>query len=106
MTKIEWSSLICDPKNPERISLHRVRKLSTILMAWLGISVALLATLVEVLGKVAVPANMVMIVVAACVLPITGGQVSDAVFGKLRSAKIQEGRAPGRRSSDAQEPPP
>lgn len=103
MPRIQWSTLICDTDkgvSTGRISLHRVRKLSTIVAFWGGVAVALVATLVEVLTGEGVPTSMVLILVGALIAPIMGGQVSDAIFGKNQSAKIQEGRAPGRRSSD------
>lgn len=104
MAKIQWSTLICDTdaegQSTGRISLHRVRKLLALVAFVFGISVAVLATLIEVLTQVSVPVTMVGMLMGACVVPITGGQISDAIFGSRVSKKIQAGEATGRRSSD------
>jgi hypothetical protein len=96
---IKWETLITEGDG--KISLHRLRKLVTIILAVLGGAVVLLAAAVEALTDLDVPADILLIVVGALVAPITGGQISDGIFGKFQSAKIQEGRAPGRRASDA-----
>lgn len=100
MTKIQWSSLICDPESPGRVSLHRLRKFLALVAFVFGLAVALLATVLEVVGNVDVPKEMVLILVSVCVVPITGGQISDAIFGTRLGAKIQAGEATGRRSAD------
>ncbi len=99
MAKIEWSTLICDAGSG-RISLHRVRKLLALVAFVFGIAVAVIATLLEVFTGVSVPITMVGMLLTVCVVPITGGQISDAIFGLRQSKKIQAGQAPGRRGSD------
>ena len=98
---IKWDTLITEPQEGGRISLHRLRKFSTIVAFWCGCLVAIVATLVEVLGGVEVPTSMILITVGALVAPIMGGQVSDAIFGTRLSKKIQAGEAPGRRARDS-----
>ena len=99
MAKIEWSTLICDP-GTGRISLHRLRKLLALVAFVFGIAVAVIATLLEVFTGVSVPVTMVGMLLTVCVVPITGGQISDAILATRISSKIQAGQAPGRRGSD------
>ena len=99
MAKIEWSTLICDAGSG-RISLHRVRKLLALVAFVFGVAVAVIATLIEVFTGASVPVTMVGMLLTVCVVPITGGQISDAIFGTRLSKKIQAGQAVGRRPSD------
>ncbi len=104
MPEIQWSTLICDTdekgQSTGRISLHRLRKLLALVAFLFGVGVAVIATLLEVFTGVSVPITMVGMLLGVCVVPITGGQISDAVFGSRISGKIQAGEAPGRRGSD------
>jgi flagellar biosynthesis protein FliQ len=95
---IKWETLITDGEG--KISLHRLRKFLALVAFVFGLAVALLAAVLEVTTNVDIPKEMVLILVSVCIVPITGGQISDAIFGTRLSGKIKEGRAPGRRSSD------
>ena len=96
---IKWETLVTDGQG--RVSLHRLRKLSTIVAFWFGCLVAIIATLIEVFGKAEVPTSMILILVGALVAPIMGSQVSDAIFETRLSKKIQAGEAPDRRARDS-----
>lgn len=102
---VNWSTLITEGDQGQ-ISLHRLRKFSSIVAFWFAVAIVMVATAIEVLTKIEVPTDMVMIAVGALVLPITGGQVSDAIFQSRVGRKIEAGEAPGRRSSDTLVPPP
>lgn len=89
---VRWSTLIAEPDG--RISLHRVRKFSAILMGWLALPVLLYGVLTDA------PLDALALVAAVLVAPMTGGQVADAIYGKFHSDRIQQGAARGRRSTD------
>lgn len=99
MGNIKWETLITE--NDGRVSLHRLRKFLVLVWFCIGMGVVITATLIEVLTKFDVPTGMIMILAGAAIVPVTGGQLSDAYFQTRIGSKIEAGQAPGRRRSDA-----
>lgn len=98
MGKIRWSTLICDPKDDTKISLHRLAKFSSIVLGLLGGLVIIGAMVVGMFTEVNVKALFTG--GGILVAPMTGGHISDAIHGKFTSDRIMAGKATGRRAAD------
>jgi len=98
---IRWSTLVADEKGV--INYGRVRGFVSVGLATL----AGIATVWVVFMARDVNETLVGIMVAACVAPLTGGQVADGLRGvreRAATAKVVAGEAPGRRASDPNVP--
>lgn len=96
---IRWSSLLADPQSGV-IDYIRVRSFVSVVLA----SIAGVATVWVVFMARDVNETLVGIMVAACVAPLTGGKIADAVVQRKaaqETAKVMAGMAPDRRSSGA-----
>lgn len=93
---INWSTLIADPITGS-IDYARVRSLASIFLAIVAGVMAV--TVVYIVRDI--DTGLVSIAVGALVLPLTGGKIADGLSGRSKSASIQSGSAPGRRSSDS-----
>lgn len=96
---IQWRTLITDKDGI--IEYERVRALAAVCLA----SLAGVATVwVVFLVNRNVNEALVGIMVGACVAPLTGGRIADAVQNsknKRETAEVVAGNTPGRRASDA-----
>lgn len=94
---IRWSSLIADEGGT--IDYARVRSLTSVVLAIVGGGSAVWVLFVTR----TIATELVAIMVAALVLPLTGGKIAD-VFSNVSQSKaatkIQTGEAPGRRVTD------
>ena len=100
---IRWSTLVADDKGV--INYGRVRGLVSVILA----TVAGIATVAVVFVVRDINEYLVGIMVAACVAPLTGGQVADGLRGikeRAATAKVVAGESPGRRASDPAVPSP
>jgi hypothetical protein len=73
---IRWGSLIADPAG--EIDYTRLRSLTAIILAWIG-GLVLCAVMTGLLNAAT---DVVMIGVAALVLPLTGGKIGDAIIAR------------------------
>jgi hypothetical protein len=76
MTAVRWGSLIAATDG--EVDYARLRSLTAIVLAWIG-GLVLCAVMTGVLKA---PTDIVMIGVAALVLPLTGGKIGDAIMGR------------------------
>ena len=97
---IRWASLIASSDGT--IDYVRVRSLAGVVLAFAG---GIVAIWVVFIAR-NINETLVGMVIAALVLPLTGGKVADALSGRSLSPKIQAGEAPGRRNSDSTPAPP
>jgi hypothetical protein len=101
---IRWSTLVANPEDGT-IDYPRVRSLFGVVLAGL----AGLATIWVVFMARDVNETLVGIMVTACVLPLTGGKIADAIAQRsaaTATAKVVAGAAPDRRASAPDIPRP
>ncbi len=98
MPKIDWTTLIA---TDGKVSLFRLRKFVSIVLGVIGGLAIAVGMLIGMFTQI----NTQPMIVGGgfLVAPITGGQIGDALHGKLHSDKVLAGAAPGRRSSDREQ---
>lgn len=81
---VNWSTLVADADGT--VNYGRLRGLVSVLLALLGGAVTIAVTLVTLLSAKAVDTTIFSIMVAALVLPITGGKIADVFTAKKNGA--------------------